>query len=240
MCDPITAGIGFGLATAGFGTMQAVGQHQQQAASVARSNAIAQQNYQRQLQIAAATDQEKGRVYKAQLNSANAAKNAYYRQLQANQAEASRASVAEQRKLNEQNKKALFDQQTAVAAAVKAQGQVLSTGTSGQSFLLQAMEADRQLGFEMAQIQETLYDASLASDSAQYGILLDQHSANVDAYNNLPANPLAPTAEFLPVKPILASGPSKLALFGAIGGSVLEGAKAGLALGDRLETGPGN
>ena len=239
MCDPISAGIGLGLATAGFGTMQAVGQHQQQAATVARSNAIAQQQYQQELQIAAAKDREKGRVYQAELNATNAAKNAYFRQLQANQAEASRASVAEQRKLNEQGKKALFNQQAAVAASIQAQGSVLSTGRSGQSFLLKAMDADRQLGFEMAQIQETLYDASMASGTAQYGILLDQNSANVDAYNNLPANPLSPTPEFHPIKPVAGIGPSKLALAGAIGGSVLEGAQAGLAFGDRLTTGPG-
>ena len=236
MCDPISAGIGLGLATAGFGTMQAVGQHQQQAAAVARSNAIAQTQYQ-QLQIMAAQEQEKGRAYQAQLNSTNAARNAYFRQLQANQAEASRASVAEQRKLNEQGKKALFDQQAAVAASIQAQGQILSTGRSGQSFMLQAMDADRQLGFEMAQIQETLYDASMASGAAQYGILLDQNSADINAYNNLPANPLAPTPEFHPIKPIPMGGPSKLALAGAIGGSVMEGAVAGVSFGQGLAGG---
>lgn len=231
MCEPISAAtmgaIAMGGASAGFSIMSAVGQHQQQAAMTARSNAIAQQQYQQQLQITAAQEQEKARAYQAKLAATAAAKNAYHRQLEANQAEASRASVAEQQKLIEQGKTAKFNQQGAIASAIKAQGQVLSTGKSGQSFLLQAMEADRALGFEMAQINETLYDASLASGLAQEGILLDQYSADVSAFNNIPANPLAPPAEFSPIKPIKAPGPSKMALVGNIGSALIGGAAVG-------------
>ena len=86
MCEPISATIGV-LSAVG-GGMTAIGQHQQQQAQVARSNAIAQQQYQRQLQIAAAQDQEQARVYEAQLKASTAARNAYHRQITANQAEA--------------------------------------------------------------------------------------------------------------------------------------------------------
>ena len=224
MCEPITIGV----LTAAAGGMQAIGAHQQQKAAVARSNAIAQQQYQRDLQIAAARDHEKGRVYQAELKADTAAKNAYYAQLTANQTEANRALASSNQKLNEKRAGAAFDAQTKLAAAIQAQGEVLSSGKAGQSFLLQAMDAQRQLGFEQAQINQTLYDAATAAGVEREGILLDQNSANVAAWNNLPAAPLSPEASFLPVKPIKAKGPSGLALAGSLLGAGIDGASAGI------------
>lgn len=227
MCEPIS--ITMGVLTAIGGGMQAVGQHQQQAEAVARSNAIAQQQYQQQLQITSYNDQLKGRTFEAQLNAAAAAKNSYYRQLSANQAEANRALTAEQQKLQEQKRSASFQSQKNVAAAIQAQGAVLSTGKMGQSFLLQAMDAQRQLGLEQAQIDATLYDANRASGIAQEGVMLDLASANNAAWNNLPADPLSPEASFAPIKPIAQGGPSGLALAGGLLGSAVGGASAGLS-----------
>ena len=184
--------------------MQAIGAHQQQQAAVARSNAIAQQQYQRELQIAAQRDQEKGRVYQAELKADTAAKNAYYAQLTANQAEATRAIASVDQKLEEKRTTAAFGSQRNIANAIKAQGQVLSSGKAGQSTLLAALDAERTLGFEMAEIEQTLYDARRASGIEKEGVLLDQHSVNTAAWNNIPAAPLAPEASFLPVKPIKA------------------------------------
>lgn len=225
--------IGIGSAVAG--GMQAVGQHQSQQAAVARSNAIAQQQYQRDLQIAAARDREKGRVYQAELKADTAAKNAYYAQLTANQTEANRALASSNQKLNEKRAGAAFDAQTKLASAIQAQGQVLASGKAGQSFVLQAMDAQRQLGFEQAQINQTLYDAATAAGVEREGILLDQTAANVASWNGLPAAPLSPEASFLPVKPIKAQGPSGLALAGALLGSAVDGASAGISTHKALE-----
>ena len=60
------------------------------------------------------------------------------------------------------------------------------------------------------------------------GILLDQNSANIAAWNGLPAAPLAPEASFLPIKPIKASGPSGLALGWQSNGAGVSGVSAGL------------
>lgn len=223
MCEPITIGI---LTAVSMG-VSAVGQYQQQQAAVARSNAIAQQQYQQQLQIASYTDQMKGRTFEAQLNANAAAKNAYYAQLSTNQAEANRALTAEQNKLQEQERTAAFQGQKAVASAIRASGSILSTGKMGQSFLLQAMDAQRELGIEMAQIDATLYDAKRASGLAQEGIMLDLTSANYAAWNNLPANPLSPEATFTPIAPIMQEGPSGLALAGGLLGAGLGGVTAG-------------
>ncbi len=227
MCEPISATLGV-LAAAGSG-MQAIGAHQQQQAAVARSNAIAQQQYQRDLQIAAQRDRAKLQTYQAELKADTAAKNAYYAQLTANQAEATRALAAANNKLEEKRTTSAFGVQRQMAASIQAQGQVLSTGKAGQSTLLAALDAERTLGFEMAEIEQTLYDARRASGIEKEGILLDQHSANTAAWNGLPAAPLAPEASFLPVKPIKASGPSGLALAGGLLSAGVSGVSTGLS-----------
>ncbi len=227
MCEPISATIG--VLTAVGGGMTAIGQHQEQQAAVARSNAIAQQQYQRELQIAAQRDRVKQQTYQAELKANTAAKNAYYAQLTANQAEATRALASADNKLEEKRTGAAFDVQRQMAAAIQAQGRVLSTGKAGQSHLLAALDAERTLGFEMAEIEQTLYDARRASGIEKEGILLDQASANTAAWNGLPAAPLAPEASFLPVKPIKASGPSGLALAGNLVSAGVSGASAGLS-----------
>lgn len=229
MCT-VLAAVGVGVAQAAMGTVGAVAQYQSQAATVARSNAIARQQYQQQLQIAQAQDEASKRTYEAQLKASEVAKNAYYRQLDANNAEYNRANIALQQKDNETRKAALFDNQAAIAAAIKAQGQVLSTGRTGQSFLLEAQEQDRVLGFEMAQIKETLYDASLASGIAQQGLLLDRQAANNSAFNNLPPDPTAPMGAFRPIAPMDAPGPSGLALAANIGSSVISGVQTSAGL----------
>lgn len=226
MCEPISATLGV-VSALGSG-MQAIGAHQQQAAAVARSNAIAQQQYQRQLQIAAAQDQEKARTYEAQLKAATASRNAYHRQVTANQAEANRALAASAANLRQKSAAAAFESQRAVAKAVQAQGSVLATGRSGQSFLLQTMDSQRVLGLEQAEINRSMYDASAASGVEQHGILLDQNAANVAAWNNLPANPLSPQASFIPIKPMKQQGPSGLALAGGLIGSAASGFSAGI------------
>jgi hypothetical protein len=227
MCEPISITLGV-LSAVGTG-MQAIGAHQQQSAAVARSNAIAQQNYINELQIANRRDLEKGRVYEAELKADAAAKNAYYKQISANQAEASRALVAEQQKVNEQATAASFNVQKNVAQAIQAQGTVLARGGAGNSLLLQSMDAERQLGLELAQVEATLYDAGMASRISQEGILLDQAAANTAAWNNLPASPLTPSASFMPIKPIKQAGPSGLALAGSLVGSAVSGVSSGLS-----------
>jgi len=229
MCEPISVGAAIGALTFAGSAMSSIGQHQAQQAAVARSNAIAQQQYQQELQIAAARDREKGRVYQAELKATTAAKNAFYARKSANQVEANRALAAETQKKIEARTSAAFQQQSNIASSIQAQGQVLATGKAGQSFMLQAMDKQRQADFTTAQISQTLYDQSVASGLVREGIMLDQYSADVAAWNNLPADPLSPEASFLPVKPIMAKGPSGLALAGGLVSSAVSGASAGLS-----------
>ena len=226
MCEPISATIGV-LSAVGSG-MQAIGAHQQQQAAVARSNAIAQQQYQREMQIAAARDRVKQQTYQAELKAETASKNAYYAKITANQAETNRALAASGQNRRQKGTAAAFDAQRNISKAIRAQGQVLASGKTGQSFLLSVMDTERQLGLEQAEVSQSLYDANLASGIEREGILLDQASANTAAWNGLPAAPLPPEASFLPVKPIKASGPSGLALAGNLVSAGVSGVSSGL------------
>lgn len=226
MCEPISATIGV-LSAVG-GGMQAIGAHQQQQAAVARSNAIAQQQYQREMQIAAARDRAKNQTYQAELKADTAAKNAYYAEITANQAEANRALAASAQNRKQKGTAAAFESQRNLSKAIRAQGQVLASGKVGQSFLLSVMDTERQLGLEQAEVSQTLYDANLAAGIEREGIMLDQASANTAAWNGLPAAPLPPEASFLPIKPIKASGPSGLALAGNLVSAGVSGFSAGV------------
>ena len=230
MCDPIVGTV-VGIASFAGSSMSAIGQHQQQQAAVARSNAIAQQDYQRQLQIAAQKSQKDSEVFKAEQDAQTAALNNYYATISRNQAEENRATSANQQSLREAEKAAMFKSQTAIRSAIQAQGQLLAKGGSGQHTLLAALDADRELGFELAQIEETVYDKSLATAVSQEGIYLDRGAADASAWNNIPANPMAPSATLLPVKPIKAQGPSGLAL----AGNLVSGAASAYGTGYSLD-----
>lgn len=233
MCEPIS--IALGVASFAGSAASAIGSHQSQQAAVARSNAIAKQQYQQQLQIAAADDQEKGRVYQAELKATAAGKEAYYAQLSANQQEGNRARLAQGQKDKESQTSALFQTQNNIASSIQAQGQLLAAGKAGQSYLLQVMDVDRQSGFKQEEIDQTLYDQKVASGFAREGALLDQFSADAAAWNNLPADPLSPMASFMPIKPIKAQGPSGLALAGNLISGAASAAGTGISTYKTLE-----
>jgi len=230
MCEPISATL-FGIATAASSIMQTVGAHQQAQAQAAYSNAVAQQQYANQLTIAKANDAQKGLVFEAELKANAAAKSAYYSQLSLNQASANTAITAETQKLQEKRTAASFSQQKALIDTVQAQGTILAQGKTGQSEYLRIFDTTRQLGFEQAQIDQSIYDANRAAGLAVEGVLLDQTSANIAAWNGLPADPLSPAPSALPPEPIMVGGPSNLALIGGIGSGILGGVTSGISVG---------
>jgi len=227
MCEPIS--ITLGVLSAGFGAASAYGAYEQQAAATAYSNAVAQQDYANQLAIAAANDANAGLAYEAELEANAAAKSSYYAQLSLNQASANTAIAAETNKLQEKRTETSFNQQKALINTVQAQGAILSQGKTGQSEYLRILDTTRQLGFEQAQLDQSIYDANRAAGLAVEGILLDQTSADIAAWNGLPADPLSPAPSALPPEPIEQSGPSSWSLVGGIGGSVVGGVSTGLS-----------
>jgi len=225
MCEPISMGI----LSAATGVMGAVGQHQAQQAAVNRQNQIQQQEYTRQLQIAERNDKIKRDKHAADLKAHAIAQNDVLRQQEANQLEANRAKQAVSRQLKEKQTEVAFERQAALSQQIQASGQILATGRTGQSMLLETLATERELGFAEAQMEQSLFDANAAYGNEILGVNMKHWGADNAANNSLPPTPNAPGASFIPNKPIPAKGPSGLSLMAGIGSSVLGGVSTGMS-----------
>ena len=228
MCDPVLIGVAVGGAKAVSGIQEQNAAHRAAVAKVDRANAIARQNYLNEIQISAFQDQRKLDVFEAQLENDKASRQAYYKQLAINQTEADNAKQAENKKLDEKVTKAMFESQANLAEAIQAQGTVLASGMNpGQSMLLELQQAERELGFEQAQIDASLLDATKQFGIAQYGIDLDQFSADTQAFNNIQTQAIvSPTASWQTVKPMKIARPKKPSILGPILSGITSGFQA--------------
>tara|TARA_Y100000114_G_scaffold128011_1_gene124907 strand:+ start:55 stop:777 length:723 start_codon:yes stop_codon:yes gene_type:complete len=214
--------IGMGAAQAVTGIAEQNRAHRAQVDAVNRSNAMARQKYLNDITISAYNDQRKGEVFTAQLQADAAARSAYYQQKQINQLEHNRASEAAQAELREKVNKTLFDSQTNLAKAVKAQGSILASGQqAGQSMMLTLDDIEREYGMANAQLDATIFDATRAYGLKQFGLDLDQYAANTSAYNNISTSAyVAPTASFMTQRPIEQKAPPKPSPLGPILGGI--------------------
>ncbi len=221
-----------GLAVGGIsaigGIMQAQGQYNAQKAAVARQNQIAHQQYQDQLRIQGQKSEAQKDKHDSELKAHAQAVNNFNQQLELNQLETNRAMAIVNQKKKEKQTKVAFEQQSQLTKAIKATGKMLSTGNAGQSFLLQMSQSERELGMMQAQLEQSLFDSEKTAALEGQGVLHQQYNRDASAYNNLPGFPGAPPAVLLPYKPIMASGPSKMALMGAMVGAVGGGIGAGI------------
>lgn len=207
-------------------------QWRNQVANIQRQNIMAIQKGEHEGNLAVYKDQQKNRVYEAQLKAQANARTALHKQLQINQQEANRASVSAQLQLNEKFTEAAFQRQTKLVESIKAQGTVLASGMQpGQSMLLELQDVERQMGFEEAAINASLKSATQAYGMTEYGINLSKYSADSKAVNSEPAGPsFSPGAEFGPVSPIMLQKPSKPGLLG----SIMKGVSAGVQVGSGI------
>jgi len=229
MCHPIVAAVAIGAGTAISKIQEQNRAHRAQVDAVNRSNAMARQKYINDIQISAYNDQQKLNVFEAQLKADSASKQNYYKQLEINQIEANRAVAAADQELQEKITEQMFESQANIAAAIQAQGTVLAGNmASGQSMMLELSQAEREFGFEQAQIDATIFDASKAYGLSRYGIDLDKYSSDTSAMNNIQTSAvMAPTASFETIRPIKQNAPSKPSILGPI----MAGASAGLGAG---------
>ncbi len=225
MCS---VGLAIGGIQAVGGIMQAQGQYNAQKAAVDRQNQIAKQQYDDQLRIQKQKSDAQKDKHDAELKAHAQAVNDFNKQLELNQIETNRAMSIVNQKKKEKATKVAFEQQSQVIKAIQASGKMLSTGNAGQSFLLQMGQHERELGMMQAQLEQSLFDSDKTAALESAGVVHQQYNRDASAYNNLPGMPGAPPAVLLPYKPIMASGPSKMALMGAMVGAVAGGAGAGL------------
>ena len=234
MCEPTL------IFSAAMGGMKAISgiqeqnrAHRAQVDAVNRSNAMARQKYINDIQISAYNDQRKLNVFDAQLDADVASQQAYYKQKEINQVEANRAVAAADQELQEKLTEQMFASQANLAKAIQAQGTVLASNmASGQSMLLELTQAERELGFEQAQIDATIFDATRSYGIDRYGIDLDQYSADTGARNSITQSALvAPTASFQTIKPIKQNAPKKPSILGPILGGITTTVGMGSAIG---------
>jgi len=218
MCAPV-----MGVLSAATGIAGAIGQHQAQSAAVKRQNQIQQQEYTRQLQISERNDLIKRNKHAADLKAHATAQNDVLRQQEANQLEANRARQAVSRQLKEKQTEVAFERQANLANKIQATGQILATGRTGQSTLLDTLATERELGFSAAMMEQSLFDANAAYGNEIFGVNMRHWGADNSANNALPPTPTSPGAGFLPNKPIKAKGPSGLSLLAGISGSIMGG-----------------
>ena len=233
MCNPLAIGIAVGGAQAVTGIAEQNRAHRARVDAVNRSNAMARQKYINDITISAFNDQRKGEVFTAQLKADAAARSAYYNKKNINQIEANRASEAAQAELREKVTKTMFESQTNLAKSIQAQGTVLASGQqAGQSMMLTLDQAEREFGFEQAQLDATVYDATRAYGIKQFGIDLDQYSSDVGAFNSITTTAaVAPSASFKTIRPIKQATPSKPSILGPILGGISTTLSAGQAIG---------
>jgi hypothetical protein len=178
-----------GLAISAVSTVAGIAQAQQSAAMAQQQAAIQTQNAQSQANYERQSIQAK---HIGDVRAQQAATNSYVRQIFNNDTAASKVYMQEQAVMQEANARAAFKSQEIYAKQIGAVGSVLSTGMTGQSIGLLALDAERQAGFAQAQS-----DASTRSAEIMSGIRSDvafgkAESANNEAASRLPAPVSAP------------------------------------------------
>ena len=221
-----------GVGTAIADRQAKMAQYRAQKAAVDRSNYMAKQDYLNKIQISAFKDQQKQDVFKAQLDAQSASVTRMEQQKDINQLEASRASSANQLKLQEKIAEALFEGQAKLAESIRAQGTILASGMSaGQSLMLTLTDEERKLGQEQDAVNASLYTARQGFGLQEYNTLLSQYSADSAAYNSVIAAPMAPVAEFQTVRPVEMAAPEKPSMLGSIMTGFSAGVKTGSGIG---------
>lgn len=185
-----------GLASSAFGIMQGQQQAQQQQQAAYMQAQQAQQNMDLQYQAAQrqAHSERQAQVQKhiGDTRTQQASTLAYYNQLNNNNEAANKSYVSEQVKLNEAKDKAAFQAQKNYAKAIGAQGKILSSGATGQSVGLLALDVERQKGFADAEQNASMRSAEQAASIGMDTAFTQAKGVNNTAYNNLTPTVQAP------------------------------------------------
>ena len=251
MCGVAEAAIGMGVLSMGTGIMQAQDEaayanavaqqkYQQAKAQAERNNQIATQQYNNRLRIAKQKDEIKKQDYEAQLKAQEAAVQASLDKSNLNAAEFNRASAEVGLKKRQLEIEAAFEVEEQLAEMIKTQGQLLSTGGSGQSFLMQSLDSERQFGRATERIGEVTFNQHQQLGLQQQGVSMDYLASEWANFNNVPGTPTSQRAGLSPYEPIKDMGPAapiRRSASAGIASAVVGGIGAGLATGATLSGG---
>ena len=224
MCQPTLIGIALGGVQAISGVQQQNAAWRAQRDAVLRSNQLATYQYANELKIAEYNDQLKGQVFQKELKADAAAQTELALIKQNNQISANQASNAAQAAANEKLAEQAFKSQENLAKSIEAQGAVLASGAqAGNSLGALLQDAEREFGFEQAQIDASQDSILRAYAIEQYGIDLDKYSADVMANNATKSIAYHRKATYEPIKPIMQKVPKKPSILGPILGGISTG-----------------
>ena len=217
MCNPVAIGIALGATQAVTGIAQQNAAWANQRNAVLRSNHMATTKYANELTIAEYNDKLKGLVFEKELNADAAAQTELAAIRQNNQISADQASTAAQIAANEKLAEQAFKSQENLAKSIQAQGEVLASGApAGNSLGALLQGAEREFGFEQAQIDASQDSITRAYAIEQYGIDLDKYSADIAAINQTKSIATHKQASYEPIKPIMQAVPKKPSILGPI------------------------
>lgn len=217
MCNPVAIGIALGAGQAVTGIQQQNAQWAAQRDAVLRSNHMATTKYANELTIAAYNDKLKGNVFEKELQADAAAQTELAAIRQNNQIAADQATTAAQIAANEKLAEQAFKSQENLAKSIQAQGEILASGApAGNSLGALLQGAEREFGFEQAQIDASQDSITRAYAIEQYGIDLDKYSADIAAINQTKSIATHKQASYEPIKPIMQSAPKKPSILGPI------------------------
>ena len=178
---------------------------------------MATTKYANELTIAEYNDKLKGLVFEKELNADAAAQTELAAIRQNNQISADQASTAAQIAANEKLAEQAFKSQENLAKSIQAQGEVLASGApAGNSLGALLQGAEREFGFEQAQIDASQDSITRAYAIEQYGIDLDKYSADIAAINQTKSIATHKQASYEPIKPIMQAVPKKPSILGPI------------------------
>ena len=227
MCNPIVAAVVIGGATAIAANAEQNRAWENQATQVNYSNVAARQKWDSDLKITQLEDKKNAQAYELANEAAAESITAYYRQKDLNSESAKQASVSEQIKLSDEFAAAAFESEANLIKSIQGQGAISASGQQGgQSMALDLAQVEREMGFQQAQIDATLFSATKAFGLKQTGINLDLLSADTQARNRVNTGPaFAPENVLQPVKPLKMPYPKKPSPWTAI----LQGVSAGVS-----------
>jgi len=232
MCTTLAVSLALGAAQAASGIQQQNAAYAARRDAVLRSNHAATTKYANELTIAEYNDKLKGDVFERELKADAAAQTELAAVRQNNQINADNASVAAQVEKNEKLAEQAFKTQDNLAKSIAAQGEILASGAqSGNSLAALLQGAEREFGFEQAQIDASQDSVFRAYAIDQYGIDLDKYSADVAAINSTKSIATQKTASYEPIKPIMQAIPRKPSILGPILSGATTTLSAGSAIG---------
>ena len=232
MCSTLLVSVALGAAQAASGIQQQNAAWAAQRDAVNRSNHMATTKYANELTIAAHNDKLKGLVFEKELQADAAAQTELAAIRQNNQITADQATTAAQIAANEKLAEQAFKSQENLAKSIQAQGEVLASGApAGNSLGALLQGAEREFGFEQAQIDASQDSITRAYAIEQYGIDLDKYSADIAAINQTKSIAHHKQASYEPIKPLMQSAPRKPSILGPIISGVTSTLSAGSAFG---------